>query len=325
MKKTIFILFLSLAGCLSINAQTLHFIHHYADKLNINPAFAASGTESEIDLTIRNQWTGIDKGFKMYSAEYLQKVPAAGGGFGIGISGCNSGKNTFVQNTFTAVYAYKFNLTRNIKICAASGAAYHQKSINAEDAIYYSMIDPVTGNSSGLSQSAGVYKYGKINFCSGIIGYTKKYMAGISAYNMISMKIKGEETENYPIISAIFNRKITLKKEDKQKSGGSYLIPGIIFTHCEDYNTLRCGIYFAAEKFNCGADLDCRTGKNYKNFAVCNTVGYRFEIIEINLGYELEIGSLQRQTYGAAELTIKYKFLKQKKIKGDNTIICPAF
>ena len=74
-----------LLACLwsASNAQEYNFAQYYLDKLGISPAFVSVGDYNEVGFAMRSQWPGVDGGYKIYMAEYQQKLPTYSSGIGM--------------------------------------------------------------------------------------------------------------------------------------------------------------------------------------------------------------------------------------------------
>ena len=97
-----------------VAAQDYIFSQYYLDKFSINPAFAGIGAYSEVGTIFRDQWPGIEKGYKIYSAYYRQKLPSVQSGLALRVNGNVSG-GAYSQNAASVIYAYDFHCKIGIK------------------------------------------------------------------------------------------------------------------------------------------------------------------------------------------------------------------
>ena len=144
-----------LLACLwsASNAQEYNFAQYYLDKLGISPAFVSVGDYNEVGFAMRSQWPGVDGGYKIYMAEYQQKLPTYSSGVGMRIYGNYGGQSAFSTTCADLLYGYDFGITDNLKCSFGLSAGFIGRSIRQGNLVYYSMIDPASGNISGAAET----------------------------------------------------------------------------------------------------------------------------------------------------------------------------
>ncbi|MCB0527565.1 MAG: PorP/SprF family type IX secretion system membrane protein, partial [Saprospiraceae bacterium] len=106
---------LMLAG-LAAAAQDPIFSQFYAMPLQLNPGFAGSAFAPRIGLAYRNQWTGFNSAYRTYGVFYEQSLERLNSGIGFNLEGDNAGDGIYKTTRFSAVYAYRLNITDNLAL-----------------------------------------------------------------------------------------------------------------------------------------------------------------------------------------------------------------
>ncbi|MBQ5451704.1 MAG: PorP/SprF family type IX secretion system membrane protein [Bacteroidales bacterium] len=325
MKKTfLFAIFFSLAAGVA-EAQEYCFSQYYLDKLSVNPAFSAVGDYSEVGVIFRDQWPGIEGGYKIYNLEYQQKLPSYDSGLGLRFFGNTGGGGAFKVNEFALGYAYTFALNYKLKCSLGLQGAYYMQSFNPSGLVYYSMIDPASGEVSPLNEDIPFEKTGCLNFSGGVIFYTKNTVVSAAMYRFTSMTLSGEKTAMPLMITGLVNHKIKLSSHAKGgKIEDVFVVPTINFSHSANADMIMPGVYFYGKMLLAG--LSFRYQKtDFQSSAVVTSIGFRVGKTEIGFGYDFYTGAVGTPSKNSLEAGVKYKFENSEKNNGSKTILCPAF
>lgn len=328
LKKILRINFAALVASLfSVYAygQEFYFSQHYADKLSLNPAYAAVGDDCELGVLVRNQWPGVSGGYRIYMAEYQQKFEASQTGIGVKVVGNLKGGGAFATNGFSVCYARKIDLSLRWKCSLALQGNLSIQKIDASKLVFYSMIDPAFGTISGADASFVTQKASQLFFSVGGLVYNQNTMLGVSAHGLACVKLAGEKCSSPVYLSALANRKIAVgKRKINAKAETIYVVPSIIYRHVGEENMFVPGIYFSGVIFGASIAYKWQKG-SYNSGAV--TIGLSFNVGNYKIGYayDYETTPLQSQAVGSHEVGVKYKLFSNKKNNGGKTILCPAF
>ena len=325
MKKIFFLILFVLSAFGGVKAQEYCFSQYYLDKLAISPAFATIGDYSEIGMIFRDQWPGIEGGFKIYNAEYQQKLPTYNSGIGVRLFGNSSGGGAFSTTEADFVYAYDFSLTYAVKCAFGIQAGYHTKKLNQTNLVYYSMINPDNGKISPLNENIKYDRSASLNFSGGMIFYTQRTVLAFGLYRMTNFVLTGEKNILPVMLTGIVNHKIKLASRAKQnKIQEIFIAPTLNFSRTSLALMIMPGAYFYGDKISAG--LAYRFQKSgYNASSLVLSTGFNFGKIEIGIGYDIYLSAVGLPSKNSMEAGVKYKFENSEKNNGSKTILCPAF
>lgn len=305
--------------------QEYCFSQYYVDKLSISPAFAAIGDYSEIGVVFRDQWPGIEGGYKIYNVEYQQKLPSFDSGLGVRFFGDVSGGGAYSLNHLSFGYAYRFSLSDRVKCALGLQTSLFLQTLKQADMVYYSMIESATGRISPLNDVVENNKNLSLNFASGGVFYTKRTLLALGLHNFSSISLVGEKNLKPMTITALVNHKLKIASyTSKNKVEEVFLVPGICFSHNSVSDMVMPGVYFSSKTLL--GTLAFRY--QYSNFSSSSFVtgfGFKFKDFELLFGYDFYFGVLSTRTFNSMEVGLKYKFENSEKNNGSKTILCPAF
>lgn len=303
------------------SAQDIYFSQQYADKLSLNPAHPAIQGNSEICVIMRQQFPQAQGGFKTYGASYLQKINQCG--IGIRAYGTTSG-GAYTQNNFSAAYANMVRLSKKIKCSAAVEVAFATKNLKQNKLVYYSMLDPLTGDIKGTPPSIEYTSPNTLAMSTGIILYTKKSAAGLAAYNIAQYKISSTEGIS-KAFTGFVNHKIELKKTFRNhQAEPCYLIPNIIIRYQNNISSIQTGLHIDTPVIIGGLSHRLQTGA-YTQHSIIATIGVTIKNIQIGYGHDFNLSNTIKADYGAHEIAAKYIINNIKKNTNGKTIFCPAY
>ena len=308
-----------------MSAQEYCFSQYYLDKLAVNPAFAAVGDYSEIGVIFRDQWPGIEGGYKIYNLEYQQKLPSFDSGLGVRFFGNTTGGGAFKVNEFALGYAYTFKVNYKLKCACALQGAYYMQSFKQSGLVYYSMIDAVSGDISTFNESVPFEKSGTFNFSGGVIFYTQNTVFSASMYRFTSVTLTGQKSTPPLMITGLVNHKIRLSSHAKRdRIEDVFIVPTINFSHSSIADMIMPGVYFYGQMLLAGLSFRYQTS-DFQSSAVVTSIGFRIKNMEIGFGYDFYTGAVAQPSRNSLEAGVKYKFENSEKNNGSKTILCPAF
>ena len=311
--------------CGAAAAQEYCFSQYYLDKLAVSPAFAAVGDYSEIGLIFRDQWPGIEGGFKIYNAEYQQKLPTFNCGLGLRLFGDMSGGGAFKTTEADLIYAYEFSLTHSLKCSFGIQAGYHTKKLDQSGLVYYSMIEGSTGSVAPINENVRYDKSGSVNFSGGMMLYTRQTLCAFGLYRITSLRVTGEKNLLPVTTTVLINHKIKVaSKVRKDKIEDVFIAPTLNFAYSSSAVMIMPGAYFYGSKLLAGLALRYQKS-DWSSAAVVMSAGFNFGRFEIGLGYDVYLSAIGPPSKNSVEAGVKYKFENSEKNSGSKTILCPAF
>jgi len=313
-----------LLACLwsASNAQEYNFAQYYLDKLGISPAFVSVGDYNEVGFAIRSQWPGVDGGYKIYMAEYQQKLPTYSSGIGARVYGDMGDKSAFSTTCIDLLYGYDFAITDNLKCSFGLSAGFTNRTIRQENMVYYSMIDPATGNISGMAETLPADAYRNLTFSTGIAIYTKETMVTIGLHRLTNMVISGTSNYSPSTITALLNHKFKIGGTEHKLE--QFIVPTLCYSHSRYADMIMPGVYYSGYRLLLSLAYRMEKADQMASSVVMGA-GFDFGKVELSIGHEMETSKVLRQTCGSYEVGMKYKFEKSEKNSSGKTILCPAF
>ncbi len=282
----------------------------------INPSFAGRDGYTTINLTVREQWIGLDQAPSTYAASfqtrllknsYISKTtsvrkklvkPTKGGNVGLGGYFFNDNNGIMRRTGFQGVYAYHISMGKtggvpNDFALGLSMSAY-QFAINTEGLIY----DPDDPLLNTYDRSVFIPDF---NF--GASYTTSKYYAGFSMTNIFRGSLLFADTTD----------------TKRNELGHFFLTGGIEFDLAPDLKIepsvfikssdmlfkslqldLTARIYFKEDYW---AGLSWRT-----NDAIIFMMGLRYDRFHIGYAVDFTLTDIRKQSFGTHELTLAVKF-----------------
>ncbi|MBQ1697814.1 MAG: PorP/SprF family type IX secretion system membrane protein [Bacteroidales bacterium] len=321
MKKLLTILLLTCLASVS-DAQEYNFAQYYLDKLGISPAFVSVGDYNEIGLALRSQWPGVDGGYNVYMAEYQQKLPTYSSGIGARIYGDGGDECAFKTTCVDLLYGYDFSITDALKCSFGISAGYVGRSIHQGGLVYYSMIDPSTGDISGAAETVPGDIYSGLTFGTGAAVYTKETMVAVGLHRLANLVLGGVSNYSPAVLALMVNHKYKIGGTEHRRE--QFIVPTLCYSHSRYADMIMPGVYYSGYRL-----LLSLAYRMEKSSAMASSVvlgaGFDFGRIELSIGHELETSAVMRQTCGSYEVGMKYKFEKSEKNRDGKTILCPAF
>ena len=336
-KHLITFLCLFLLNSLQIKSQDVQFSQIKPNLIIYNPAFAGFDKCTNIGLSYRNQWIGIDNGYNSLSANYNQYLNFLHGGIGLYIIKDVAGQNVFNNTSVNGMYSFHFKVNRKLSAAMSMQFSYFQYNLNSQNLIYSDMLDQLYG---------AIYPTGEIlinrsekfgNFSSGILLYNKKYFFGFSINHLQQINITPTEMSIPVKYSMQAGAKFSFDKLDLRSEQFS-LSPIIIYQQQKNIQNFKLGLYFNKNFYSFGILLQQSFLPYLSNDAIILDFGVKIKYgnnhkkrqsdnhssLLLNYSYDISTNKLWKNTYGTHEISIIFRFnCKEKKKK--NTIICPAY
>ena len=173
-----------LLGAAGASAQDVPYSQFYANPLYLNPAFAGSAVAPRVSLVYRAQWPGLVSAFTTVSASYDQYFEDLHGGVGAILLTDRQGDHGILStNMVGAMYAFHFQVTRDIHVSAALQTSVVQNALNVSNYMRFgSQIDPERGFVYGLDGVQLPEKTSRISldFNAGVLVSGNKWYGGFA-------------------------------------------------------------------------------------------------------------------------------------------------
>jgi type IX secretion system PorP/SprF family membrane protein len=197
--------------CMQVKAQQKpHYTQYILNQYIINPALTGIENYTDIKVSHRHQWAGIDGapvttyltahtslGKKDYRTtatsfevpgenprgqRYWEDYTAAEPHHGIGLQIINDKTGPLGQFSAYATYAYHIGLSPRTSLAAGFGAGFSRVSLQTDKLQFAVPVDPAVYTSGSINQF-------KPDFTAGLYLYSADYFVGVSAQQIIPQKI----------------------------------------------------------------------------------------------------------------------------------------
>jgi len=298
------ILLLTVLCCRMAHAQEYCFSQYFLDKLSLSPAFVSVGDYSELGCAVRSQWPGVDGGYRIYMAEYQQKLPAISSGVGLRACGNIQGGGAYSSTGVSALYAYEVSLTDRLKCSMGIEAGYLSRGLSQGGLVYYSMIDKQTGSVGPLSDHTSATRYNSLYISAGSVIYTKHTLLGLGLQRLALVDL-GDATGYGLGISVIANHKFVIEgNPDRERQ---FVVPCVTFAHTPYNNMLMPGVYYQGARLMLSLAMRCSWAGYGCATAMSLYVGYSLGRLELGVGHDIDISGVPMRAGGATEACLRYK------------------
>ncbi len=305
------------------NAQDPQFSQFYANSLYLNPAFAGSDICPRATLNYRNQWPALDT-YVTYSASFDQRVDVLQGGVGLLVTSDIQADGLLNTNTVSGMYAYSYNINRDLTIKAGFEVSYRQKTLDP-NFIFPDQIHPLYGAIYPTKQDLSFETNdNSFDFSAGIVGHSKTYFFGLAIHHLT------EPAEGF-INEARLNRKYTAHFGTKipieargHKKGELSISPNLLFQQQQNFQQLNFGVYVNRKDMVLGMWFRQNLSFKYDSFIML--LGFVQDRLKFAYSYDFTISKLSNnKTLGAHEVSMGMTFNCRTKKNKFTTITCPSF
>ena len=184
------------------SGQDPEFSQFFANPLHVNPAFAGTTELPRAVINYRNQWPQKGATYTTYSVSYDQISKKFNSGIGFQIY--HDKELNDVINTSSASFSYSYHLKLNhwnfVTLGLQAGAVL--KQFNADQLIFSSNINQLTGQISGAINNYSDEKKIYPDFAIGAVGQHNQLFWGASAFHINQPDesvTEGDQKGNIPI------------------------------------------------------------------------------------------------------------------------------
>lgn len=314
-----------------MEGQDIHFSQLSQSQFFSNPAFAGIQFGPRILAHYRNEYpsvgTQINSGFNTYFLSYDQFLNRYNSGLGVQIIADKFGDNVYSRYYINANYAYqaRFNDQHALRIGISANMIHQQ--LDQSRLVFYDQIDPINGwqnappSSENLSNS---FSQTFFNLHTGIVYFTHKFYAGISARNLLPKP-------NFQNLSSKPFEDMTLSAQtgaalwiNTDKRIG--LFPYLLFDRQYGYNKVVANVLYQYQMLNVG--LGARHNISEIESLIF-LAGFNFNKLRVSYSYDLGLNGLKSYSGGSHELGLRILFggednsLHPNEYK--NVLFCPEF
>lgn len=332
MKKLIKVAFclVLLMGIGQAKAQDVVFSQFYANPLYMNPAFAGSKICPRISLNYRSQWPSLVSPFTTVSASYDQYIDAMHGGIGAILMSDRQGDHgALTTSMFSIMYAFRFQLAREIWVNAALQAGIVNTSLNKWELLRFpDMIDKINGftgmTSAQIPEETSIWY---LDFNAGLLVYGPAWYAGFSAAHLSQPSNGFYGITQLPMkFTANVGGLINIAEESRRTSslglGTPVISPNFIYQYQAGFHYFNYGIYLDWQPFLVGVWY--RNGIENSD-AFIFQVGVQQDYFKVGYSYDVTVSKLANNTAGAHEVSLGILLPCPEKKHKVKAIRCPSF
>jgi len=320
-----------LMGALGASAQDVPFSQFYANPLYLNPAFAGSAVAPRISLSYRAQWPGLVSPYTTVSASYDQYFNDLHGGIGAIIMSDRQGDHGILStNMLGAMYAFHFQITRDIHMSAALQASLVQNALNWGTYMRFaSQIDPETGYTYGID---GVQKPDNmsrisLDFNAGLLVSGSKWYGGFAISHLTQPNQAFYSEDRVPMKITVhgggfFNVAEEARRQSSLGLGTPIISPNIVYQYQGGMHYFNYGVYLDWVPFMVGVWFRHGT-ENIDAFIF--QAGVQQDHFKVGYSYDVTVSKLANSTAGSHELTVGLLLPVPEQKKKVKAIRCPSF
>jgi len=314
-------------------AQDAAFSQFYASPVYLNPAMAGSKGGARIVTSYRNQWPGINKGYRTYAVSYDQHFDKLSGGLGIHVMNDNAG-DMMSSTSAGLAYAYRLNISRTVSLSAALEASMIQKKINWDNLTFGDMLDPRLGIVYQSQEKRPGESKSILDLCAGVLAFSKSVYGGFSLSHLTrpDESFIASGTGRLPVKIAVHagavipvgEKVIRFNAEEESAT----VSPNILLLRQGKFNQFNLGSYFQKSAFVCGIWFrgNLNENKHISSESFITLVGIQKGIFKLGYSYDFTLNKLTSNTGGTHEISAGLQFAspaaRKKRFKA---VHCPTF
>lgn len=340
MIRKILIIVISLILANDLRSQDPQFSQFYTSSLVINPAFTGTGDCFKVGTNNRTQWLGLSRAFNTTLVYADFNHPDLNSGFGAMILYDQIGRANLSSFELSALYSYKFDLSKEVHVSLGLQGTYARRSIDYSRLLFedqftdLAVTQDITDDPIRFNTNTQYF-----DFSSGILIYGKDLFWVGAAFHHINEPEQSFfiSPSKLPLrISAHAGVKIEKTIQNAYgKATNLTFYPSILYRREVRFDQADYGIYMFINQFMIGAF--------YRGIFFEDTEGIvNNDALSIHLGftknewnffysYDITTSRLgQQNTLGSHELSLSKTFClgwpNRKKIaKSKRSLPCPEF
>jgi type IX secretion system PorP/SprF family membrane protein len=310
---------------MGLKAQDMQYSQFFANKLDLNPAFAGSQYYHRIIMNYRNQWPGMGDPYVTYSFSYDRHVNKISGGVGIQIAQDRQADGALVSSTVTGIYSYFIKLNEDAGIRLGLGITAINNYLDMARLKFPDMVDPQFGSILPHDSSEDPVIKSKTDFDSslGILAHIDKYHFGVSMQHLGKPSVSFSNIETIPYkITAHWGAELPIR------SNGLHLVhfnicPLFLFQKQGEYAQMNYGMYVSRNNLVGGVWLRQNFDLNYDSAIFM--VGFDNKLFRLAYSYDFTMSKLMNTSSGSHEISFIFLLGEREKKSRIKPIPCPRF
>lgn len=322
-KKIIYILLLTFLT-FNLKAQDTYYSQFFANKLDLNPAFAGSQYYHRVIMNYRNQWASLGNPYVTYSVSYDRYINGFGG-VGLQVMQDRQADGAQVTTAIKGIYSYLIKLNQNSAIRLALSGAFMKNQLDASKLIFPDMIDPRNPGSGSHDSSYDpvVTVKDDVDVSFGLLAHTGKYTFGFSAQHLARPSVSFTQYSEVPYkFVAHFGAEFPIT------SNGLHPVhfnvsPLFMFQKQGENMQMNYGLY--SSRNNLVAGMWFRQNFNLHYDSMIFMFGFDNKLFRLAYSYDHAFNYLSDVGSGVHEISFIFLMGEKKSKKRYRQIPCPKF
>jgi len=314
---------------IGIHAQDVSFSQMYATPMYLSPSFTGLTQGTRLSLTYRDQWPGIPNTYRSYALAVDHFFDEYSSGIGIMVMRDDSGNGLLVRQDISALYAYEFEVARDIFIRPGIEFIYKERNLDLMNAIFPSD----QGDNGALipgANSNNQYNHKQFDAAASAMVYNDDFWFGLALHNLVKSSIAATDIETYnPFKTSVYGGYKYRYKDKMRRNDEQSITLAFNYRMQQSFNQLDIGTYWYINPIELG--LWYRGVPFASSGGLTNHDGLIF-ILGVNVGparfaysYDWTMSELSGYSGGANELSLIYRFnTDSKRRKSRGAIPCSA-
>ena len=290
LKVVVFVCLANVVSAQQIPLTTQYMFNEYL----LNPAIAGSTEYTEISLSARSQWTGLEGAPR---TQFFSAQTKIGKKMGLGGFIYNDETGPIRETGIQLSYAYHLSITDNSKLAFSLGGMF------ASHYISKASFRPEEGGDDALDNLKINSAVGDINF--GILYYTEKYKVGLSSPQILQNKLYAGSSkgDNLSKLARHYNLYGEYNFEINDKIE---VVPSVLLKYVQgapfQFDLNVRGIYL--EKYWLGVSY------RYNN-AIAAMIGMNYKNLSFGYSYDYTLTDINSYSSGGHEIFLSLKVFKK--------------
>lgn len=287
-------------------AQDPIFSQFYAAPLQINPGFAGSSGTLRVGALYRDQWPGFSNAYRTYSVFYEQNLERLNSGIGFQVEGDNAGDGIYKTTRFSAIYAYRLQVTDDLALQLGAEGGIHQTALAWDRLVFPDQVDGIGGiiNNTGETRPDAT-THTRFDASAGLLLMHRYWWFGTGLKHLNTpsesfLLINDNVSRGLPLRYAVHGGTELIVKPGNKHTPPSFVSPNFLFVSQGPYRQLNVGAYGAAGSIFAGAWFR-HTFRN--SDALILLAGLREGAFKLGVSYDITVSGLAGRSGGAFEFS----------------------
>jgi len=309
---------------ISLKAQDTYYSQFFANKLDLNPAFAGSQYYHRVIINYRNQWANLGNPYVTYSLSYDRYLNGFGG-VGIQLMQDRQADGAQVTTAIKAIYSYMLKVNQNSAIRFALAGSFMKNQLDISRLTFPDMIDPDSGVSGTHNNTYDptVTTMDDVDVSIGLLAHTGNYTFGFSAQHLAKPSISFTKYSEIPYkFVAHFGAEFPITTNGLHPVHLN-VSPLFMFQKQGDNMQMNYGLY--STRNNLVAGCWFRQNFNLHYDSMIFMFGFDNKLFRLAYSYDHAFNYLSSVGSSVHEVSLIFLLGERQKRKRYNQIPCPRF